>query len=169
VPVTAYGRSKLEAEGLCVEPGADVVTARPFAFIGPHLPLDAHYAAGNFLRDATRGGPILVRGDGTARRSYLHAADLVVWLLAILVRGRRGAAYNVGSDVGLTTAELARAIAAAFTPALEVMIQAAQAPGPQNIYLPNIERARRELGLDVAIPLNEAIARTLAFLQIGKL
>ncbi len=164
VPLTAYGRAKLKAETLCVESGADAVTARPFAFIGPHLPLDAHYAAGNFLRDARRGGPILVRGDGTARRSYLYAADLVVWLLAILVRGRRGKAYNVGSDVGLTTAELARMIAAAFDPALEVVIQSAQAPGPQNIYLPNIDRARGELALEVAIPLREAIGRTRDFL-----
>ena len=164
-PLTPYAKAKREAEGLCAESGLDFVTARAFAFLGPYLPLDAHFAAGNFLRDAIRGGPILVRGDGTALRSYLYPADLVVWLLRLLRRGQRGRAYNVGSDAAVTTAQLARHVAHAVTPRPEIIIQSAQPHGPQNIYLPDIRRARTELNLDVAIPLPEAIARTLAFLR----
>ena len=149
---------------MCIESDIDFVTARAFAFLGPYLPLDTHFAAGNFLRDARRGGPILVRGDGTALRSYLHPADLVVWLLRILIRGQRGQAYNVGSDEVVSTAQLARRIADSVQPAPEVIIQSVQSQGPQNIYLPNIHRARVELNLDVAIPLGDAIARTLAYL-----
>jgi dTDP-glucose 4,6-dehydratase len=165
-----YGAAKREAERLCAESGVDFVTARAFAFLGPYLPLDAHFAAGNFLRDALRGGPILFRGDGTALRSYLHPADLVVWLLRILLRGRRARAYNVGSDEVVTTAQLARLIAGAIRPVAaqpmpEVIIQSVQPQGPQNIYLPDIRRARTELNLDVAVPLQDAIARTLEFLQ----
>jgi UDP-glucuronate decarboxylase len=161
---TPYGLAKREAEALCGESHADFVTARAFAFLGPHLPLDAHFAAGNFLRDAIRGGPILVRGDGTALRSYLHPVDLVTWLLAILVRGTRGSAYNVGSDEVVSTAELARLTAAAVTPKAEVTIQSTQPQGPQNIYLPDVTRARTDLGLAVTVPLREAITRTLEFL-----
>ena len=164
-PLIPYAEAKREAERLCEESHLDFVTARAFAFLGPHLPLDAHFAAGNFLRDARRGGPILIRGDGTALRSYLHPADLVVWLLRILVRGQSGRAYNVGSDEVVTTAQLARRIAGAVRPTPEVIIQSVQPQGPQNIYLPNIQRARTELHLDVVIPLTEAIARTLAFLE----
>ena len=164
VAVTPYAEAKREAELLCAESNVDFVTARAFAFLGPHLPLDAHFAAGNFLRDAIRGGPILVRGDGTALRSYLHPADLVVWLLRILIRGQSGRAYNVGSDEAVTTAQLARFIANAVEPKPEVVIQSVQPQGPQNIYLPNIARARAELNLGVFIPLQDAIARTLAFL-----
>lgn len=163
-PLTAYAQAKREAEELCAASGVDFVTARAFAFLGPHLPLDAHFAAGNFLRDARHGGPILVRGDGTALRSYLHPADLVVWLLRILLRGQRGRAYNVGSDEAVTVGQLAHRIAAAMRCAPEVVIQSAQAPGPQNIYLPDVSRARAELGLEVAITLDDAIARTLRFL-----
>jgi nucleoside-diphosphate-sugar epimerase len=160
-PLTPYAQAKREAERLCEESGIDFVTARAFAFLGPYLPLDAHFAGGNFLRDALRGGPILVRGDGTALRSYLHPADLVVWLLRILVRGQRARAYNVGSDAAVTTAQLAHQIAGAISPPAEVIIQSAQPHGPQNIYLPDVSRARAELKLDVAIPLPDAIARTL--------
>jgi UDP-glucuronate decarboxylase len=162
VPVTPYGAAKREAEERCARAKIDFVTARGFAFLGPHLPLDAHYAAGNFIRDARRGGPIEVRGDGTALRSYLYAGDLVVWLLALLARGQKGRAYNVGSDEVVSTAELARAVAAEVSPAPEVIIQSTQPQGPQNIYLPNIARAREELGLDVTVPLREAIRRTCA-------
>ena len=160
-----YGEAKRQAERICEESGVDFVMARAFAFLGPDLALDAHFAAGNFLRDALRGGPICVRGDGTALRSYLYPADLVVWLLRILVRGRRGRAYNVGSDEAVTTAQLAHLIAATMTPALEVVIQSVQPQGPQNVYLPDISRARTELNLDVVIPLREAIARTKRFLK----
>ena len=163
-PVTPYGLAKREAEALCGESHADFVTARAFAFLGPHLPLDAHFAAGNFLRDALRGGPILVRGDGTALRSYLHPVDLVTWLLGILVRGQSHRAYNVGSDEAVSIAELARLIADAATPKAEVTIQSTQSQGPQNIYLPSVTRARTELGLAITIPLRDAITRTLGFL-----
>jgi dTDP-glucose 4,6-dehydratase len=163
-PLTPYAVAKREAEQLCADSGIDFVTARAFAFLGPYLPLDAHFAAGNFLRDARRGGPILVRGDGTALRSYLYPADLVVWLLRILLRGQKARAYNVGSDEVVSTAQLARRMASLVEPAPEVIVQSVQPQGPQNIYLPDLARARCELNLEVAIPLPEAIARTLAFL-----
>jgi len=165
LPLTPYARAKRDAEQLCANSGLDFTTARAFAFLGPHLPLDTHFAAGNFLRDALSGGPILVRGDGTALRSYLHPADLVIWLLRMLLRGEKGRAYNVGSDEVISTAQLARRIAAAVDPAPEVTVQSIQPQGPQNIYLPRIDRARAELNLDVFIPLDDAIARTLAFLK----
>jgi dTDP-glucose 4,6-dehydratase len=169
VPVTDYARAKREAEAFCASSGVDFVTARAFAFLGPHLALDAHYAAGNFLRDAVKGGPILVRGDGTALRSYLHPIDLVAWLLRLLLQGRSGSAYNVGSDEKVSTAELARRIASACPPAPEVIVQSTQPQGPQNIYLPNIEKIRTELGVEISVPLDNAIRRTLAFLKRGDL
>ena len=169
VPLTPYGLAKRKAELPPDPPGEReiMVTARAFAFVGPHLPLDAHFAAGNFIRDALRGGPIQVRGDGTAVRSYLYPVDLVVWLLALLVRAPVGRAYNVGSDEAVTTAELARLAANAVQPPVEVTIQHEQPQGPQNIYLPDIARARRELGLGVTVPLREAIARTVAWHRAG--
>ncbi len=163
-PLTPYARAKREAEALCAASDLDYTTVRAFAFLGPHLPLDAHYAAGNFLRDARHGGPILVRGDGTALRSYLYPTDLLTWLLGILARGEKGRAYNIGSDEIISTSGLARAIADACESKPEVTIQSALPHGPQNIYLPNLARARTELGLEVRVKLDEAIRRTLAFL-----
>ena len=169
-PQSAYAEGKRAAELLCaiwpsLHPPFEPVIARGFAFVGPHLPRDAHFAAGNFLRDAIRGGPIRggpirVSGDGKSVRSYLHSADLVVWLLTLLVRGTAGRAYNVGSDVAVTIAELARLTAeAAGLPAGAVEV----GPGPSSFsrYVPSLALARRELGLQVWIPLREALDRTL--------
>jgi len=161
--VMPYGEAKRAAELACARSKALPAVARAFAFLGPHLPLDQNFAAGNFIGDALRGGPIVVRGDGTAQRSYLYPSDLVVWLAAILVRGQPGAAYNVGSDEVVSTHDLARTVAAQAGEDVRVEIQSTQAPGPQHIYLPDIARAKNELGLQVTVPLREAIRRTLAF------
>jgi nucleoside-diphosphate-sugar epimerase len=165
IPLTVYARAKRKAESLCAASQLDFVTARAFAFLGPHLPLDAHYAAGNFLRDAHGGGPIRVRGDGTALRSYLYPTDLVCWLLGLLIRGESGRAYNVGSDESASTADLARRVAATVPSQPEVVIESTQPQDLQNVYLPNIARARAELNLSLEVKLDEAIRRTLSWLN----
>lgn len=138
--------------------------ARGFAFVGPHLPLDGNYAIGNFIGDALRGGPIRVGGDGTPFRSYLYAADLAIWLWTILAAGPSGRAYNVGSDDGRSIAAHARCVAAAsgITAPVEVA-QAADPSRPVSHYVPDIRRARTELGLEVRIAEEEGIRRTLAW------
>lgn len=162
-PGDAYGIGKRDAEAVCLgaaRPGLAVKIARGFAFVGPYLPLDAHFAVGNFLRDVLLGHTISVRGDGTPRRSYLHAADLIVWLLTILVRGESGRPYNVGSDEAVSIADLGRRVAALAPHALAVEVHGAPNGALPERYVPSIDRARRELGLEPRIGLDEALRRT---------
>jgi dTDP-glucose 4,6-dehydratase len=144
------------------------VTARAFAFVGPYLPLDAHFAVGNFMRDALAGDTIRVGGDGTPYRSYLHAADLAVWLWTMLARGRGGRAYNVGSDEAMSIRELADAVSRAArtigrNPIVSIA-RPADPSAPPARYVPSTRRASEELGLRVRISLDDALARTLEWL-----
>lgn len=162
-PASAYGEIKRMSELMCVlTPAVECVIARGFAFLGPHLPLTDKFAVGSFLRDALAGVPIRIHGTGRPLRSYLYAADLVIWLLTILLRGGAGRAYNVGSDEVVSLAQLASEIAqVAGGVAPEIAGQADA--GVVDSYLPDIGRARSELGLSVLIDRQEAIARTLAW------
>ena len=171
-PALAYGEGKRAAEHLCVlysrSYGIEVKISRGFAFVGPYLPLDAHFAAGNFIRDALTGGPIVVRGDGTPWRSYLYAADLTVWLWAILGSGKSCRPYNVGSDEAISIKSLAEHVAACFDPRPAVRVLKAPAPGtPAQRYVPSTRRIGEELGLEKGFDLRAALERTVAYHRRG--
>lgn len=168
-PTSAYAEGKRSAELLCAIAACNSKLkpkiARCFAFVGPHLPLDEHFAIGNFIRDALGPGDIAVKGNGTPYRSYMHAADLTVWLWTILMRGEGMRPYNVGSDDAVSISELAHRVAAAAPVTKQVSILGQPGTAPPERYVPDVGRARRELGLDVAIGLDDAIRRTMAWLQ----
>ena len=141
--------------------GLDVVIARLFAFVGPGMPLDTHFAIGNFIRDAVAGREIAVTSDGTPVRSYLYASDLAAWLLRLLTAGGAGRVYNVGSDAAISLAELAALVARTVPGAQGYAVKGVpDANAFHARYVPAIARAREEVGADVWTPLDEAIART---------
>ena len=145
---------------------AAVMSARCFAFVGPGLPLNGHFAIGNFIRDALHRSQLTVRGDGLSTRSYLYAADLAVWLMRILAKGESQRAYNVGSDQDLSIADLAHRVAEALAPSKPVVIEKTLEPSPVgNRYVPSISRARSELGLEVWTPLKQGVISTACWGQ----
>jgi len=164
-----YGEGKRLAELLGIQfmqQGLEVKIARGFTFVGPYLPLDAHFAIGNFIRDALRGGPIIVKGDGSSRRSYLYAADLTVWLWVILFRGISGRPYNVGSDHVVSMIELARLVADIVDPTLKIEVKGKVLDSNLfDQYIPDTERAKKELNLKQRISLEEGIRRMVEFCQ----
>ena len=141
--------------------GYTAVIARLGAFIGPLLPSEGVFAAGNFMGDALAGRQIRILGDGTALRSYQYAADLAVWLWTLLLCGEPGEAYNVGGDVPVRLRELAEGInRVAGGPGLDVLGQPDPAR-PVDAYLPPVQKAMDHFGLENRVGLEEAIRRTL--------
>lgn len=166
-PTQAYGVGKRAAEHLCAlygqAHGLQVVVARCYAFCGPDLPLDVHFAIGNFIRDALWAPEIVVKGDGTPVRSYMDQRDLAQWLWTLLSRGAPGRAYNVGSDQGLSMAELAQRVRDLVAPGKPVRIMAQpKGDNGRNRYVPDISRAQAELGLALTVSLDDSIRDTAA-------
>ena len=174
---SVYAEGKRVSELMCalhqktaVANGAafEAKIARCWAFCGPHLPLDAHFAIGNFIGDVVAGRPISIGGDGTPRRSYLYAADLAVWLWTILFRGPALIPINVGSGHDVSIRELAEVVAAALAPATQIHVAKQAVPGAAPArYVPSVERAEALLGLRVTVGLEEGIRRTFAWAKAG--
>jgi nucleoside-diphosphate-sugar epimerase len=164
-PAGAYGEGKRAAELLCAlhsrGSSLECKIARCWAFCGPHLPLDQHFAIGNFIGNVLAGRPIQIQGDGTPRRSYLYAADLAVWLWTILFRAPALIPLNVGSSQDVSIFELAQVVAKTINPQLEIIVAQESVPGALPArYVPNVDRAREVLGLRQTIGIEESIRRT---------
>lgn len=165
--LSAYARGKRTAEAMCKKAAQDnrmrVTIARCFAFVGPYLPLDTHFAIGNFILDGSAGRTICVKGDGTPFRSYLYASDLVIWLLSILVHGQSARPYNVGSGESINIATLAHTVGRLMNVPVEILGK--HVPGTRiERYVPNVLRAQEELGLLQRVSLDEAILKTAAMI-----
>lgn len=162
----AYAAAKKLGERICLEgasgKGISVKIARGFAFFGPYLPLESHFAAASFMRSALRNERITINGPGQSVRSYLYGADLAQWLWTILVLGVHSRPYNVGSDVPMTIRSLAESIQKACG-------SQAGVEGSQNqpldeepeFYVPNIQRAQGEFGLRVFTAFDQGLLRTV--------
>jgi dTDP-glucose 4,6-dehydratase len=159
-----YSLAKIEAELLIQNLrniDLNVSIARCFSFIGPYLPLDQHFAIGNFIRDGLRGGPITVKAKGTVYRSYLYADDLVQWLMRILqISSNDCPIFNVGSDEAISIQDLAKKLADNFNAVVSIQhIPSA----PVDRYIPSIEKAR-SIGCEIDYTLDKAIEKTVTFL-----
>jgi nucleoside-diphosphate-sugar epimerase len=164
-PANVYAEGKRISELLCAlyqKTGRlDCKIARCWAFCGPHLPLDQHFAIGNFIGDVLAGRPIQIQGDGTARRSYLYAADLAVWLWTILLRAPALVPFNVGSAHDVSILELAQTVATTLNPQTEIRIAQEVVAGATPLrYVPCVNRSDEVLGLRQIIGLEECIRRT---------
>jgi dTDP-glucose 4,6-dehydratase/UDP-glucose 4-epimerase len=144
--------------------GGTLTVARCFSFSGPGMPLDLHYALGNFILQAQSGQDIVIRGDGQDVRSYLHLGDMALWVLTMLTRAVEPYTkqlFNVGSDKRVTIEQLAALVAQRVNPNAAVRVL-----GEKNInrsgnfnplYVPSIQKARTYLNLDAWTDLADSI------------
>jgi nucleoside-diphosphate-sugar epimerase len=167
-PHWAYGEGKRCAELLCSTYSkfynVETKIARCFAFVGPYLPLNAHFAIGNFIRDGLNGNSINVNGDGTPYRSYLYASDLTVWLWTILFKGKNCRPYNVGSDQAISIKDLAEKISLILNNDKNVSISKEVVDTTiVERYVPLVECIKKDLNMAPGVSLNEAITKTASW------
>ena len=163
IPITYYGKAKKISENIFLNSNINVSIARCFAVTGPHLNLNIHFAIGNFIKDAIENRDIIIKGDGRPLRSYLYTADLVIWLLAILLKSENKSIYNVGGRNGISIYDLAKKVSKQvnnYTGKVDILTKSNyNYPTPK--YIPNNKKIIKELGVKENYTLDEAIKRTI--------
>lgn len=157
-PKGKLGATKLLCEAMGCEYakkyGFDFLISRGYSFVGPMMNLD-RFAIGQFIKQGLAGGPIIVENPGTVR-GYLHAADLVISLLDILLRGASCVPHQTGNLRKHTMTEVASLVSDMTGAKWCIM-----GPGHTDTYV------RSHLGdHQVTIGLEEAISRTLTFYRL---
>lgn len=169
-----YAIAKRQSEQIVqtlAQDGLAVSIARCFAFVGRWLPRNQHFAIGNFIEDGLQGRPVTVKARTPVYRSYMHADDLVTWLMTIAAHAapmENTAAgcpvYNVGSPEAVLMGDLAKMVADCFGVAAQVPILADLEQGIDR-YVPSIAKASAELGLTLEYDLAGALAATIASIK----
>jgi len=160
-----YAEAKRYGELLCSsfrsQTRLPVTTVRPFAFIGPYQGLETPWAVNNFIHDSMNGRAIRILGDGQTVRSYMYPSDMAFWLLRILTAAETGSCYNVGNPTGMALGDLASQVAAQFSPRPEVMFSVEPSAAAPSRLVPDVSLAEKKLGLNITVPLEQALQRTI--------
>jgi dTDP-glucose 4,6-dehydratase len=166
---SAYAEGKRIAELYCStyfeKYNLPIKIARCFAFVGPYLPLDTHFAIGNFINNVLKNEDILIKGDGSTIRSYMYASDLMIWLWSILINGGKNIPYNIGSDESVSIKELAELINEISNSKVSVQILGSSVQTEKiDFYSPNISKAQT-INAHINIQLRESIEKTIKFYE----
>lgn len=141
--------------------------ARISSVVGPYMPLNIHFAIGNFIKNALDDENIIIKGDGSPIRANLYIADAVIWLLVILVKGQSNRPYNVGSERGISLKEIAEEVLKISCVNKEIIVQQKlynKSLPPR--YVASTKRSREELGLEQRIDLANAIKKTIRWNKV---
>ena len=164
-PRSVYDEAKRFAEALTMAwhraRGVDVGILRIFNTYGPRLRPGDGRVVSNFLVQAIEGRPLTVYGDGSQTRSLCFVDDEVAGILALLDSGLTGP-VNIGNPAELTVLELAHAILALTGSSSPLAYEPLPTDDPTR-RRPDISLARRELGWEPVVPLEEGLRRTAEF------
>lgn len=173
-PRACYDESKRYGETLCVnfaqQYGTPVKVARPFNNYGPGLKITDRRVLPDFARDVLSGRDIVMLSDGAPTRTFCYVADAVVGYYKILVNGRSGEAYNIGvEEPEISVAELAERIVRLSSELFGYTGEVVRKVSQDKDYLidnpnrrcPIITKARKEIGYDPSIPIDEGLRRSL--------
>jgi len=166
----SYALGKQLAEKKCIkykeEHGLDVKIARCFTFVGPYFSLERNFAIGDFISNRLSSADIVVKGDGMTIRSYLYAADMIIWLWHLLLRQGKELIYNVGSDCAISILDLAKIVSERFEPKLPIKILNDSKNYDLSRYVPSVARIKNEFELKQHVSIEEAICKTIKWRQL---
>jgi dTDP-glucose 4,6-dehydratase len=166
-PRGVYDEAKRFSEALTVayrkNHGTDTKIVRIFNTYGPRMRPNDGRAIPTFIRQALRGDPITVSGDGSQTRSVCYVDDLVEGILRML-RSSHPGPVNLGNPNELSVLALAKTIRRMTRSASPITL----VPRPQDdpmVRQPRIDLAGEILGWKPEIDLQDGLARTIAWFR----
>ena len=175
-PRACYDESKRYGETLCVNfsqtHDVPVRIARPFNNYGPGLKITDGRALPDFARNVLADSDIVLFSDGAPTRTFCYVADAVVGYLKILLCGRNGESYNIGTDDDeISILGLAQLVVETATDLFGYAGSISHEKSADEDYLvdnpnrrrPIIDKARKELGYDPGVGLQDGIRRSLVW------
>jgi nucleoside-diphosphate-sugar epimerase len=170
-PLSPYAASKLAGEYYChvfhQVYGLETVSLRYFNVFGPRQDPHSPYAAviPKFITLALANKPLVVYGDGEQTRDFSFVANVVqANLLASEAKGVAGETINVGGGGQISLNQLVKELQEIFDADLKVEY-AEPRPGDVKHSLASIEKAKRLMGYESAVPFDEGLRRTVAWFE----
>ncbi len=163
-PRGVYDEAKRFAEAMTMAyhryHGLDTRIARIFNTYGPRMRVHDGRVVSNFIVQALKGEPLTVYGDGSQTRSFTFVDDLVDGIVRLFERGT-SEPTNLGNPNEFTVRRLAELVLAQTGSRSRIV----QEPLPQDdpkVRQPDITRARRDLGWEPKVQLEQGLAATIA-------
>ncbi|MBN2583900.1 MAG: SDR family oxidoreductase [Planctomycetes bacterium] len=167
-PRSVYDESKRFAEALVTAyhryHKTDVRIARIFNTYGPRMQLDDGRVLPNFIKQALRGEPLTVFGDGSQTRSFCYVSDLVEGLVRLMERHVGPLPVNIGNPDEITVSEFAREVLALTGSTSKLEFHELPKDDPLK-RRPDISRARRLLDWKPTVPRREGLRLTLEYFK----
>jgi UDP-glucuronate decarboxylase len=175
-PRACYDESKRYGETLCVnfarQHGVPVTMARPFNNYGPGLKLTDRRVIPDLARDVLNGEDLTLLSDGSATRTFCYVTDAVIGYYKVLVKGRPGEPYNIGTEEPeISIGELAERITALARDLFGYKGKTIHRASAEADYLvdnpsrrrPLIDKARDDLGYRPTVTLDDGLERSLVW------
>ena len=160
-------KNELLFQKLGINHGIKVSIARCFTIVGKYLPKNSSYVIENFITNILDNKNIKIKSSYKVLRSFMYADDLIRWLLKIVNFSKETCPiYNVGSNDTVYIDKLAKALAIKY--GLNVKFENLISDKKIDKYIPNIEKAKKELSLYNNLNSLEAIIKTIKILKNNK-
>jgi len=140
--------------------GAHATIARIFNTYGPGMALTDTRVIPAFVTAALNNQPLTIHGDGSQTRCHAYVDDMIVGLRRVMARGKPGRAYNLGSPSPITVRDLAHAVLR-LSGSQARIVHIERPVHDHDRRLPDISRARSELGWEPRVTLEEGLTATI--------
>jgi UDP-glucose 4-epimerase len=145
--------------------GLPYVALRYFNVYGPRMDIHGKYTEVliRWMQRLDAGQPPLILGDGTQTMDFVYVEDVARANMRALVSDVSDEVFNVGSGVETSLNELAAALSRAMEMRIAPEHGPARTVNPVPRRLASTEKARRLLGFEASVPLDEGLSRLVAW------